>query len=140
MLTTKTSSQRESMLPLPAWMRATLWTTGVLNLLGATIFLPVFPAGRALLSLPAAGHPLYLWIVSEFIFIMGVAYAYCAWTNRAPRVFIAVGAAGKLAFFFTLTAFWLVGDFPVTIPLLGSSDLLLGSLFVAWLIQSSIKS
>ena len=140
MLTTQTPSHRESLLPLPTWMRAALWTTGVLNLFGALIFLPAFPAGRALLSLPAAGHPLYGWIVSEFIFIMGVAYAYCAWANRAPRVFIAVGAAGKLAFFFTLTAFWLVGDFPVTIPLLGSSDLLLGSLFLVWLTQPSTKS
>ena len=114
-------------------MRAALWTTGALNLFGAILFLPVFSVGRAWLNLPTAGHPLYLWIITEFIFIMGVAYAYCAWTNRAPRVFIAVGAAGKLAFFFTLTAFWFVGDLPVMIPLLGSSDLLLGSLFLAWL-------
>lgn len=133
MLMTKTPSHQETLPLSPAWMRAALWTTGALNLFGAILFLPVFSVGRAWLSLPTAGHPLYLWIVSEFIFIMGVAYAYCAWTNRAPRVFIAVGAAGKLAFFFTLTAFWLAGDLPVTVPLLGSSDFLLGSLFLAWL-------
>lgn len=54
MLTTPTPAQREDLLPLPVWMRAALWTTGVLNLFGALICLPQFAAGRALVSLPPA--------------------------------------------------------------------------------------
>lgn len=68
-------------------------------------------------------------------FFVGLAYGYCAWTNRAPRFFIAMGAAGKLVFFINLVGCWLAGDLPLQTPLLGSADFVFGSLFIAWLIQ-----
>lgn len=129
------NSDRSSI--LPAWLRAALWTTAVLNLFGAILFVPNFSMGRTLVDLPANAHPLYLWIIAEFIFIMGVGYGYCAWSNRGPAVFLGVGAAGKLAFFATLAAFSLSGDLPALVALLGSADLVLGGLFLGWLIQSS---
>ncbi len=121
---------------LPPWMRVALWATTLLNLLGSIAFVPQFPMGREMMSLPAAGHPIYLWIIAEFIFIFGVAYAYCAWTSRAPRVFIGVAAAGKLSFFATMVGFWLAGEVPMKAALGASSDLLFGGLFLLWLAQT----
>lgn len=120
---------------LPAWMRGALWTTAVLNVFGAVaFFVPALPLGRSLMGLPAV-HPLYLRTIAEFIFFVGLAYGYCAWANRAPRFFIAMGAAGKLVFFIILVGCWRAGDLPLQTPLLGSADFVFGSLFIAWLIQ-----
>ena len=126
--------------PLPGWMRAALWTTALMNMLGAMTFVPAIPIGREWMGLPPVGHPLYLWIIAEFVFIMGIGYGYCAWTNRAPRIFIAVGALGKLTFFVTLLARWFLGDLPLRTPLLAIGDLIFGCLFVAWLLLSSANS
>lgn len=124
-------------MPLPAWMRATLWTTAVLNAFGAiAFFMPALPLGRSLMGLPTT-HPLYLWVVAEFIFLMGLAYGYCAWSGQAPRFFLLMGAVGKLAFSMTLISFWLIGHLPLQTPLLGGADFILGMLFVIWLIQTS---
>ncbi|MBL8168218.1 MAG: hypothetical protein JNJ50_08700 [Acidobacteria bacterium] len=125
---------------VPKWMRAALWATAVMNLLGAVTFVPQITLGREMMGLPAAGHPLYLWIIAEFIFVFGVAYGWCAWTARAPRVFVAVAAAGKLAFFVTMAACWLAGDLPMKAALGASGDLLFGSLFVCWLVQTQAKT
>jgi len=123
-------------IPLPAWLRSALWTTAVLNVFGAiAFFMPALPLGRSLMGLPAV-HPLYLWLIAEFIFLMGLAYGYCAWADRAPRFFLAMGAAGKLAFSITLIGFWLIGDLPLQTPLLGGADFVVGSLFIVWLVQT----
>ncbi|WP_460669818.1 hypothetical protein [Larkinella ripae] len=106
-----------------------------MNLLGALTFLPGFPFIRQFVNLPAEVHPLYLWIVSEFIFIFGLAYGYCAWRAHAPRLFVGVGAAGKLSFFVTLAGFWWVGDLPLIVVVGGSADLFFGCLFLIWLRQ-----
>ncbi|KAA9340377.1 hypothetical protein [Larkinella humicola] len=121
---------------LPKWMRISLWITAGLNLIGAIIFTPSFHFGRQIMDLPSTNHPLYLWIIAEFIFIFGVAYAYCAFTGHAPRILIGVAAAGKLAFFATLVGFWLSAELPVKVPILGSADLIFGLLFLWWLRQT----
>jgi len=132
-------AQPDHIQPLPAWMRAALWTTAIMNMLGAMTFVPVLPIDRTWLGLPPVAHPLYLWIIAEFVFIMGLGYGYCAWANRAPRIFIAVGALGKLAFFVTMSAGWLIGDLPLKTALMTSGDLIFGCLFVVWLFQSYIN-
>ncbi len=108
-----------------------------MNLLGAMTFVPALPTSREWMGLPPVEHPLYLWIITEFVFIMGIGYGYCAWTNHAPRIFIVIGAGGKLTFFVTLLAGWLMGDLPLRTPLLAIGDLFFGCLFVAWLLLSS---
>jgi hypothetical protein len=121
---------------LPTWMRVALLATAVMNIVGAIAFAPLVANSRELLHLPAPVHPLYLWIIAEFILIFGIAYAWCAITARAPRLFIAVGAAGKLLFFATRALFWLAGELPLDAALGGIGDLLFGGLFLAWLVQS----
>lgn len=124
------------MSPLPTWMRATLFATAVMNIIGSAAFLPPMQSLRDLGGFPNPDHPLYLSTVGIFIFVLGLGYLGCAVLGRADRLFIAVGATGKLAFFALLTGLWLSGDLPVKAPLTGAGDLLFGVLFAAWLLQT----
>ena len=114
-------------------MRVALAATAVMNIGGALAFAPITKAGPEMLNLPGPVHPIYLWIIAEFIAVFGVAYAWCAATGSAPRLFVAAGAAGKLLFFGTLVAFWLTGALPLQAAAGGIGDLLFGGLFVFWL-------
>jgi hypothetical protein len=118
---------------LPRWMIAALWFTTPLNLLGAFVFSPLSTLGLDLAGLPAEVHPLYRWTIAEFIGLFGVGYGWCAYTARAPRLFIAVAAAGKLAFFATLVSYWALGQLPFAAVTFGSADLWLGLAFAVWL-------
>lgn len=120
---------------LPRWMRLAMWATTPLNMLGAFIFLPANGWARRLGGLPEAGHPMYLWIIAAFIGIFGVGYGYCAAKGRASREFVGVGAAGKIAFFVVVAAFWLSGEVPFLTTFLAGADLLLGALFAWWLLR-----
>ncbi len=117
-------------------MRATLFATAAMNILGAAAFLPAMQSLRDLGGFPNTDHPLYLSTVGIFIFVLGLGYLGCAVLGQADRLFIAVGAIGKLAFFALLTGLWLGGDLPVKAPLAGAGDLMFGVLFAVWLLQT----
>jgi hypothetical protein len=117
-------------------MIAALWLTTPLNLLGAYVFSPL-SAGIGLDGFPADVHPLYRWMIAEFIGLFGVGYGYCAWSRRAPPFFIAIGAAGKLAFFATLVSYWALGALPLQAVATGSADLWLGLAFAFWLLRGA---
>lgn len=125
---------------LPVWMRAALFATAAMNIIGAAAFLPGAQALRSLAGFPDAEHPVYLVTVGIFILVLGLGYLGCAVMNRADRLFIAVGAAGKLAFFFMLISLWLRGELPVQAPLAGGGDFFFGIVFTAWLVQTRAKS
>ncbi len=122
------------MTPLPTWMRAALAATAPLNLVGAALFAPLSTLAHDLAGLPGDVHPLYAWIVAEFVGLFGIAYGWCAWTGRAPRLLIALGAAGKLAFFATLASYWALGELPFRAVAFASADLWLGLAFLFWLL------
>ena len=119
--------------PLQKWMRIALGLTAVMNIGGALAFAPLTKAGPEMLNLPGPVHPIYLWMIAEFIAVFGVAYAWCAVKGRAPRLFIAMGAAGKLLFFGTLVAFWMTGALKLEAAAGGIGDLIFGGLFLFWL-------
>jgi hypothetical protein len=81
---------------LPTWLRVALIATAVMNLFGAIAFLPGVRFGRDMMGLPADPHPFYLLALAEFILLFGLWYAWCGVTGRAPRLFLALAAAGKL--------------------------------------------
>ena len=120
-------------MPLQTWMRIALGLTAVMNIGGALAFAPITKAGPETLNLPGPVHPIYLWMIAEFIAVFGVAYGWCAVKGRAPRLFIAIGAAGKLLFFATLVVFWLTGELALKAAAGGIGDLLFGGLFLYWL-------
>jgi hypothetical protein len=120
------------MIPLPGWMQKALYATAVMNAFGALLFLPPAQPARALIGLPEA-PTLYLVMVGMFVALFGVGYLWTAMAGRADRMFIVLGAAGKLGFFTTVTVLWLAGQLSVLGPLFASGDLVFGVMFVAWL-------
>jgi hypothetical protein len=114
-------------------MRNALLATAAMNALGGFAFTPWGAPIRDLAALPSGAHPLYLMIIGVFVLLFGVGYLWTGLTGRADPLFIAIAAAGKLAFFGLLTAFWLAGELSLRAPLAAVGDLVFGTLFVAWL-------
>jgi hypothetical protein len=86
-------------------MRYLLMACGLMNLGGVATFAPPFPLLRNQVGLPEA-HPLYLWVLTAWLPLFGVAYFWMGWTGRMDRTFLAVGAAGKATFALILLALW----------------------------------
>lgn len=88
---------------------------------------------RDLAGMPREAHPIYLLVIGVFVLLFGVGYLWCGVTGRADSSFIAIGAAGKLAFFGLLLAFAVAGELSFRAPLAAVGDLAFGVLFVVWL-------
>ena len=116
------------------WFRRALVATGIVNVLGALTFVPENRATRDLLGLPGNTHPLYLWIIASWIFGFGVAYLWLARQTRPEWLFVGIGAFGKLSFVAILAVAWLTGAIPLRGAVGGLWDLVLGLMFVSWLI------
>ncbi len=113
-------------------MRWLLMACGPMNLGGIATFAPPFPRLRNMVGLPKA-HPLYLWTLTAWLPLFGIAYFWMGWTGKADRTFMAVGAAGKATFALILLALSLNGELSLTAGLVGLPDLLLAGVFAAWL-------
>ncbi|WP_439621931.1 hypothetical protein [Gemmata sp.] len=113
-------------------MRWLLMACGPMNLGGTAVFAPSFPYLRDTVGLPDA-YPLYLWVLTAWLPLFGIAYFWMGWTGRADRTFMAVGAAGKATFAVILLALWWNEELPVTAGLIGLPDLALAGAFAAWL-------
>jgi hypothetical protein len=121
------------------WFKKTLLATAVMNVVGFVSFLPQFPAARMMSGLPESGHPLYAWIVAVWILLFGIAYGRLAFIDTSERLFVQVGAIGKLSFFLLVLACTLHGDLPAWAPLSGVPDLIFAGLFFVWLSQTRDK-
>jgi hypothetical protein len=126
----------DDMIPLPAWMRRTLFTTAAMNIAVAAAFLPAAEPLRTAAGLPAGGDPFYLLMIGLFVLLFGLGYLWCAATGRAERLFIALGALGKASFVALLVRFWAAGALPLRAPVLGSADLVFSALFLVWLLTA----
>ena len=118
------------------WFRRALVATGVVNVLGALTFVPANRSTRELLGLPGNTDPLYLWIIASWVFGFGIAYLWLARQRRPEWLFVAIGAFGKLSFVAILAVAWLTGAIPLRGAAGGLWDLVLGLMFVAWLIAN----
>ncbi|MGC2234787.1 MAG: hypothetical protein WA584_01330 [Pyrinomonadaceae bacterium] len=121
------------------WFRIVLFATAALNLGGSIAFVPSFRSLREMSGFPEA-HPAYLWILAAWIFAFGVCYLWMAITESRERLFIAIGAIGKLSFFVILAIYSLTGGLPANAALGGAGDLIFGCLFVYWLAQNKKAS
>jgi len=121
---------------LPTWMRVVMYVTALLNLLGGLTFVPYMRPMRAMSGFPEVAHPLFLSTIGALLIIFGLAYLWSAVTGRADRQFVAVAAAGKLAFFVLLVRYWAAGLVPALGIASGSGDLVIGSLFLTWLLTT----
>ena len=117
------------------FVRTLLRASGPINAFGALIFAPPFPYVRRLFGLPD-GSPVYLWVLSIWIFVFGVAYWHVGVSGRADRTFLAVGAAGKAAFALVLIVAAASGTLPGVAVLVGLPDLAIATVFAAWLLRT----
>ena len=113
-------------------MQMLLIACGPMNLGGVAVFAPPFPLLRNMVGLPDS-HPLYLWVLTAWLPLFGIAYFWMGWTGSADRTFMAVGAAGKATLAVILFVLWGNGELPVTAGLVGLPDLVLAGVFAAWL-------
>ena len=113
-------------------MRWLLMACGPMNVIGAIGFLPLFPVTRNVLGL-ADSDPFFLWVLSAWILAFGVAYSYQAWSARANRMVLMLGAWGKAVFALQLIARAITGQAPDFAAIAGLPDLVCALVFVAWL-------
>jgi hypothetical protein len=116
-------------------LRALLIASGPINAVGAVVFAPPFPFVRQWFGLPD-GHALYLWVLSSWILVFGIAYFSMGWTGRIDRTFLAVGAAGKTSFSLALMALAAAGDLDPLAVVVGLPDLAMAAVFTAWLLAT----
>lgn len=116
-------------------LRALLIASGPINAVGALVFAPPFPLVRQWFGLPD-GHVLYLWVLSSWILVFGIAYFSMGWTGRIDRTFLAVGAAGKTSFGLALIALVAAGDLDPLAVVVGLPDLAIAAVFASWLLHT----
>jgi hypothetical protein len=116
-------------------MRTALFATAAMNIGVAFLFLPVAASMRELSGFPAEAPAAYLLTVGLFVMLFGVGYLGMAVRGTADPLFVAICAAGKLAFFALLLGLWLAGLLPFRAPAIGSADFVFGGLFAAWLVR-----
>ncbi len=117
-------------------MRIVFLIAGVVNIIGALFFVPRVGFGRALLGLPVDVYPIYLWIIASWIFLFGIAYFYLAVTGKSERLFVYIGAFGKLFFGLLLIASWLNREASIWSVLAALTDITLAGIFLFWLYQT----
>ncbi len=117
-------------------MKTVLLATAVMNMFGAVLFMPVFPFFREFFGLPNVTHPLYLWIISSWIFFFGLCYLWLAVTGRRERLFLTIAAAGKLSFAVLMITYWIDGEIPTLAAAGSSGDLFFGSFFLRYIWQT----
>ncbi len=124
----------DSLDPTMRTMRMVLVSGGPVNAIGALIFAPPLPWVRELFGLPG-GHALYLWILSIWILLFGVAYSAMGLSGRIDRTFLWVAAGGKATFSLALVAMAMAGEIPFVAALVGLPDLALAGYFARWLLR-----
>ncbi len=112
-------------------LRAALWATVALNILGVVVF--TLPAlGHSTALLPIAVPPYFAAQVGFTIALFGCAYAWLATQEHINRPLIVVGGLGKLGFFGLTLAYALAGDLPLSMAVNATPDLVLAGIFLAW--------
>jgi len=119
---------------MPLWMKIALIATGVLNMFGAVLFLPASESLRIANGFPPGSHPLYLSIISSWIFLFGVCYLLLGISGRNERLFLTIGAAGKASFVLLAFSFAALRDIPLTTALSTLPDLAFAAIFTFYLL------
>jgi hypothetical protein len=112
-------------------IRAALWSSVALNLLGVAVFLPA-ALGHPSVLLPIPAPRFYAGQVGLTIALFCGVYAWLARQAVISRPLVVVGALGKLGFFLLFVAYWAVGDLPFGAVLQATPDLVLAAVFLWW--------
>lgn len=106
-----------------------------MNVFVAFLFLPVAGPMRDMAGFPSDAPSVYLLTVGLFVGLFGLGYLGMAVRGTADPLFMAICAAGKLAFFSLLVGLWVAGALPARAPIIGSADFFFGAAFAAWLVR-----
>ena len=117
------------------WIRKIFLITGFVNMLGALMFVPQIGFGRVLLGFPGDVYPVYLWIISSWILLFGIAYFYLAITVKVEKLFVLIGALGKILFGMCLIFYYLQGETSIWAVSSAFIDITLAVIFLYWLYQ-----
>lgn len=117
-------------------MKWILLVTAAMNMFGAILFVPFFSFFREFYGLPINTHPLYLWIIASWIFFFGLCYLWLGITGRRERLFLTIGAAGKLSFAALMIIYWLKAEIPILAAAGSLFDLFVGLFFLVYLWQT----
>lgn len=115
---------------MPPLLRVALASSAPLNLCGAILFSPPGAPLRAWAGFPEA-PAFYQWTLASWVLAFGVAYGHAAWTGRADRTLLALGAFGKTVFFALAAGMALRGELPWLTVIGASSDLVLAVVFAS---------
>lgn len=118
-------------------MKRALIATAVMNVFGALLFVPPVTFFRKFFGFPADTHPLYLWIISLWIFFFGICYLWLGLTERREPLFLAIAAAGKISFSLLLIIYAAGGEIPAMAAASGLLDLFFGLFFIGYLWKSA---
>lgn len=121
---------------MTVWMKAALLATGALNMFGAALFFPAWESLRVKNGFPTGSDPLYLSIISSWIFLFGICYFWLGISGRNERLFLVIGTAGKTAFVALIVLFTARGELPLMTALSTLPDLGFAALFAYYLIST----
>lgn len=116
-------------------LRIALAASAPLNLCGAILFSPPGAPLRAWAGYPEA-PAFYQWTLAAWVLAFGVAYGHAAWSHRADRSLLALGAFGKGVFFALTAAMAVRGELPWLTVGAASPDLVLAIVFLEGLRRS----
>ena len=102
------------------------------NALGALAF--AAPERLGGLSFVPEAPDLHRAFAALTVALFGAGYLWCAASGRRDPVFLALGASGKLGFFAIVAACVAAGSLPARAVAGALGDLVLGSVFAAWLL------
>ena len=116
-----------------ALMRATLWTSVVLNGVGATLFAFPSESGAELFGLTDPVPRLYSTLCALFVGLFGGAYLWLVRQPRIDRPLVAFAAITKAAVFTVFLAFWISGGVTTLGLLVVLPHLVVAAIFAWWL-------
>ncbi len=111
-------------------LKYALLATTVMNIFGAAIFSPFGDAIRQFYGFPGNVHPLYLWLISSWIFFFGLCYLWLGITERRELLFLVIASAGKISFTVFSVIYWALGEVSALGAIASLPDLLFGVFFL----------
>lgn len=111
-------------------LKYALFATAAMNIFGCVIFAPFGDGLRRFYGFPNDAHPIYLWLISSWIFFFGLCYLWLAVSERREPLFLVISAAGKISFTLIMIAYWFLGEIPALAAFASLPDLAFGTFFL----------
>jgi hypothetical protein len=112
-------------------IRTALWSTVVLNIIGAAVLAPL-AIGRASPLWPVDTPPFYAALLCYLIALFGGVYVWLALQPQINRPMLVLSALGKAGFALLIVVYALAGQLPERMIANSLPDLLFAGVFLWW--------